>query len=135
MSCRERTSSAPSGMAIECWVRSKTGVCKVRANKPAQQVVEVENRSLIRYSVEIFGECETSHIRYSHGIYAEETWLRTLEIGPRPGSGGPRRRTEVVELTSLGPGVNESIRTDLTWTPIGWSTPGTESLHIQLNTL
>jgi anaerobic glycerol-3-phosphate dehydrogenase len=135
MSCRDKTKSTPNAMTIACFVRSKLGVCKVRANTPAQQVVEVENRSLFRWSIEIYGECETSHIRYLYGGNMRETWSRTLEVGPRPGSGGPRKRSEVVNLTSLGPGENESIRTDLTWTPIDWSSPGTEPIYMQLDTL
>lgn len=135
MSCRDKTENTPSGLAIECSIRSAAGACKVRANTPAQYIVEVQNRSLIRYSIEIYGECETSHVRYSYGGAVHGRWNRALQIGPRPGSGGPRKRSEIEELTSLGPGSNESIRTDLTWTPIGWSKPGTESLYTQLDTL
>jgi len=135
MSCRDRTKSTPHGLMIECFIRSKAGFCKVRANVPAQQVVEIENRSLFRYSIEIYGECETSRVRYIHDGTARNTWHHKLEIGPRPGSGGPRKRSETIGLTSLGPAPDESIRTDLTWTPIGWPSPDTESLYMQLDTL
>ncbi len=135
MSCNDKAKNTPSGLVIECSIRSAVGACKVRANASAQHIVDVRNRSLIRYSIEIHGECETAHVRYSYGGAAHRTWNRTLQIGPRPGSGGPRKRSETEELTSLGPGLNESIRTDLTWTPIGWSYPGTESLYTQLDTL
>lgn len=135
MSCKDKTKNTPNGLVIECSIRSEAGACKVRANTPAQHIVEVRNRSLIRYSLEIHGECETSHVRYSYGGAVHTTWNRALQIGPRPGSGGPRKRSEIEELTSLGPGLNESIRTDLTWTPIGWSNSDTESLYTQLDTL
>src|SRR5262245_25574736 len=110
MSCRDKTKSAPSGLTIECSIHSVAGACKVRANTSAQHVIEVQNRSLIRYSIGIHGECETSRVRYYYEGYAQRTWDQELEIGPRPGSGGPRKRSEFEELTSLGPGENESIR-------------------------
>jgi hypothetical protein len=135
MSCSDKTRSAPSGLAIECSIHSAAGSCKVRANTPASHVIEVQNRSLIRYSIDIHGECETSCVRYYYGDCAQKAWDRALQIGPRPGFGGPLKRSEVENLTSLGPGSNESIRTDLTWTPIGWSNSGTESLYTQLDTL
>lgn len=134
MNCSDKTKSAPSGLTIECSIRSVAGACKVRANTPAQHVIEVRNRSLIRYSIDIHGECETSHVRYYYGGCAQRTWDQALQVGPRPGYGA-LKRSEVEELTSLGPGSNESIRTDLTWTPIGWSNSGTESLYTQLDTL
>jgi hypothetical protein len=135
MNCTDKTKSAPSGLTIECSILSLAGVCKVRANTPAEHVIEVQNRSLIRYSIDIHGECETSRVRYHYGGCAQKTWNQTFRIGPRPGSGGPRKRSEAEELISLGPAENESIRTDLTWTPLGWSNSGVESLYTQLDTL
>lgn len=135
MSCRDKTKNTPSGLAIESSIRSAAGACKVRANTSAEHVIDVQNRSLIRYSIDIHAECETSHVRYSYGGTVHTTWDQALQVGPRPGSGGPRKRSEVEGLTSLGSGSNESIRTDLTWTPIGWSKPATESLYTQLDTL
>jgi hypothetical protein len=135
MSCRDESTKTPGGLHISVNVESTTGRCKVPADASARHILAVSNRSLIRYSVSAKSECEGARVRFSAGSTISDTSIYSpITVGPRPGSGGALRYTEEARVTSAGPDPHQVIRSDITWTPVGWSVHGYDSLYIEVAT-
>lgn len=135
MSCKDESKITPNGLRVEVKVQSDTGRCRVQAGVPATHNLEITNRSLRRFSVYPYFECETSHLRFTvegqtHRMYAPGP----IPIGSRPGRGGFRRSVPV-ELTSVGPARDQVVRTEVSWTPVGWSARMKDILYVRVKTL
>lgn len=135
MSCTEKSARTPNGLHVEVRVESDAGNCKVKAGVPGTHTLRITNRSFIRFTIDAHFECDTNCVRFSaYGELSSVHSPGSISIGPRPGK-GKFQRTEAVDLTSRGSGADQIVRTEVTWTPIGWSLSTHDTLHVRVNTL
>lgn len=135
MSHTDACTRTPSGLTIGISVASAMrGV--VDRSGSATYIVEVRNRRLGSFLVSADSECKDHHVWFvPNGTNSNQWRTSQITVRPRPGSGGYSRFSKSVPLVSSGKDTDQSIRSDVTWTPVGFTVSGSESLYVQVDTV
>ncbi|WP_433472586.1 hypothetical protein ACQPZP_27360 [Spirillospora sp. CA-142024] len=129
--CYDRGTSLPGGLTVESAVESDAGNCTVNSAQQARHRVVVRNRTLFRFSVDVSATCETSGLKYASG---DIHWQETIRVAVRRPSGRAGERARETALSCVGSASDESIRVDVSCSPIGHSGECRTSLHLQVDT-
>lgn len=129
--CRDSASGLPGGLSIESFITVADGDCTVRADAQAVHVVQIQNRSLLRFSVGILAQCESESISYPAD---ERSWERNVHVGDRPDKGGAYTRKVTEDLTCAKTSVDESITVSVKYEAIGCRCFGSAQIDLLVDT-
>lgn len=129
--CYDIATGLPGGLSAESYIDTTTGNCTIRVNETATHVVEIRNRTLLRFQIDISSECESAHLRYED---EGAIWIETLEVSPRPQSGGARERTLRNEIGCANPCGDKSIKMTINYQAIGCIGAGSTTVQLQVDT-
>lgn len=134
MSCMEESRRTPNGLRVKVEVQSDAGRCRVRAGTPGTHRLEITNRSFRRFTVAPRFECDTSCVRFMvNGQRCRSHAPEPVSVGARPGRGAFRAAV-LVDLASCGDARDQIVRTEVSWTPVGWSTTVQDTLYVRVET-
>jgi hypothetical protein len=126
--CRDSGSGLPGGLSIESFVEGASGDCVVMATEPALHVVEIRNRSLLRFKIDITAQCESESISFPDN---KQSWTKeNVRVGDRPEQGGSYTRKVTEKLCYGETSVDESITVSVTYEAIGCRCTGTTELEL-----
>jgi hypothetical protein len=130
--CRDSASGLPGGLAIESFIEAGNGACVVRATEQAMHVVEIRNRSMLRFKIDIVAQCESELLSFPPG---ERSWTKNdVQVGDRPEKGGPYIRKVTKQLTCGDTSTDESITVSIKYEAVGPRCSGSAELAILVDT-
>lgn len=129
--CRDTATGLPGGLTAESFIDTAGGKCLIRVSEEATHVVEIRNRTLLRFQIDLSSECESPNLWYRS---VDKTWAENLEISPRPQSGGARERTLRNVMNCAGAAGDESIKIKISYQVIGCKGTGTTTVQLQVDT-
>jgi hypothetical protein len=125
--CRDNADGLPGGVTVESFIDTHAGGCLIGPGEEASHVVTLANRTLLRFEVTVEAECDTDRLRYDN---ASKVWTQKVEVGHRPLSGGPRRRTLKGNLTCDDQASDEGIKMTIRYESIGCHCVGTATMQL-----
>lgn len=129
--CCDVATGLPGGLRAESFIDTVGNDCLIRVNEEATHVVEIRNRTLLRFQIDVSSECESAHLRYA----GEDTaWVETLEISSRPHSGGARERTLRNEITCACTESDKSVKMTISYQVMGCKGAGAATIQLQVDT-
>jgi hypothetical protein len=129
--CWDLADNVPGGLRIESFVKTEEGSCAIKVREEASHVVAVENRTLLRFTVNVAAETESESLYYGDH---EKTWGTEVEIGHRPLNGGSRKRSIERGLTSAEPSVDSGVKMTIKYTAVGCMCEGVSVIQLQVDT-
>jgi len=129
--CRDSASGMPGGLSIESFVEANGGGCVVTATEEAVHVVEIRNRSLLRFRVDIVAQCESDSLSYPAN---ERSWSKNVQVGDRPARGGLYTRKVTENLACGETSTDESISVSVKYEAIGCRCSGSAELNLLVDT-
>jgi hypothetical protein len=129
--CHDVATGLPGGLSAESFIDTGGGDCMIRVNEKGTHVVEIQNRTLLRFRIGLSSECESAHLHYAS---QEKTWMETFEISPRPHSGGARERTLRNEIACAEAAGDRSVMVTISYQVIGCMGAGSATVQLQIDT-
>jgi|SRR5579875_426029 len=129
--CRDAATNLPGGLSIESFVEAGADDCVVKANELATHVIQIQNRLLIRFKIDIISQCEAESISYPVG---ERTWMKKVQVGDRPAKGGAYMRKVTENLVCNDTSTDESITVSVKYEAIGCRCFGSAKLELLVDT-
>lgn len=130
--CQDSGSGLPGGLSIESFIEAASGDCVIRATEQALHVVEIRNRSLLRFKIDILAECESESISFPDN---KRSWAKeSVQVGHRPEQGGSYVRKVTKELSCDVTSTDESITVSVTYEAIGCRCVGASELGLLVDT-
>jgi hypothetical protein len=129
--CRDSASGLPGGLSIGSFVEASTGDCVVKGIEQAVHVVEIQNRSLLRFKIDIIAQCESGSISYAAN---ERSWAKNVQVSSRPATGGAYTRKVTENLISNETSIDESITVSVKYEAIGCRCSGAAELALLVDT-
>jgi hypothetical protein len=125
--CYDSAAGLPGGLNIDSCIKTAQRECMIGPAGQASHLIEINNRTLLRFEVEIFARCESSGIYYPGN---ESTWEKKLQISPRPLRGGPRKRQASQDLESSEDATDDSIKVLIKYEAVGCRCIGTSEIEL-----
>ena len=125
--CNDSAAGLPGGLNIDSCIQTTQRECVISSAGQASHLIEIQNRTLLRFEIEIFAKCESDGIYYPGN---EPTWGKKLQISPRPLRGGPRKRQASQNLESCEDSTDESIKVLIRYEAIGCKCTGTSEIEL-----
>jgi hypothetical protein len=132
--CRDLAKGLPGGLSIDSFVEVFKNSCVVRASAsdPALHVVEIRNRSMLRYRIAVVAQ---SHSRALSFVPDNPAWDQSeIHVGDRPESGGAHVRRVVKPLCCQGVSDDEEITISVKYEAIGPRCAGSVDLTLLVDT-
>jgi len=130
--CRDAANDLPGGLQIGSMINSGNNECAIPTGQAVKHLVEVQNRTLLRFSIEITAESESEGLYYGDH---ERNWETILQIGHRTSGGGPRRRSVGQDLISDKMSTDSSVKVNVKYTALGCLCEGRSVIQLQVDTV
>src|SRR5690349_864558 len=117
--CRDLAKGLPGGLSIDSFVEVLKNPCVVKASDsdPALHVVEIRNRSMLRYKIAVVAQSHSQVLSFAPG---DPAWDQSeIHVGDRPESGGAHVRRVVKALACQGVSDDEEITISVKYEAIG----------------
>ena len=129
--CYDSATGLPGGLNVDSYIKTTQRECMISPDGKTSHLIEIPNRTLLRFEIEIVAKCESSGIGYSDN---EQTWEKKLQVGPRPLRGGPRKRQVAQNLESREDSTDEGIKILIKYEALGCKCIGTSEIELLVDT-
>jgi hypothetical protein len=131
--CRDsrdsKSGGLPGGLSVQSFIEANSGDCVIKTTEQAVHVVEIQNRSLLRFKIEITAECESESISY---LPNGQKWTKLVEVRGRTDHLHTRRATG--DLTCSKTSTDQSISVSVNYETIGCRCFGSTELELLVDT-
>lgn len=136
MNCSQTAKTDP-WLDIVSEIVSVRGACTVGSDGKDLHRITGENRSLLRYKVDLKGHCISPCVCYidpdpAKGL--QPTWNDSFDLPARPGKGGAMERGAERALKSCGAAKYQTINVDVRWADESFPYTYSEQLSAQVTT-
>jgi hypothetical protein len=130
--CRRSAPGLPGGLKIESFVETTNSTCVVSASEQALHVVEISNRSLIPFKMNIEARSESELLSFPP---EEQSWAEPkVEISDRPKGGGQFIRKVEKKLACDDTSTDQGIIVFVKYEAIGPRCSGSAEIMLLVDT-
>lgn len=130
--CWDSAAGLPGGLSIDSFVEVLKNPCVVKSSGPSRHVVEIRNRSMLRYKVDVVVQSESRVLSFLPGDLG---WEKSeIRVGDRPEGGGAHVRRVTRELACQGVSDDEEITVSVKYEAIGPRCSGSAELTLLVDT-
>lgn len=129
--CRDSAAGLPGGLSIDSAIEATAPDCVIRGSQPASHVVEIRNRTLLRFEVHIAAQSGSERVSYAGNM---STWEAKVQVNKRPPSGGPSKRKVSQPLECSEEATDESIAVVIKYEAIGCRCTGSTEMQLLVDT-
>jgi len=130
--CWDSAPGLPGGLSIESFVEAPGSSCTVRSSEQAMHVVEIRNRSMLRFKVDVVAQADSQSLTF---LPDDPGWEKSeIRVGDRPEGGGVHVRRVTKELACRGISDDEAITVSIKYEAVGPRCSGTAELTVLVDT-